>query len=475
MTKTIFFLLLGVLFFIYPCSTEAQKFTFGEYTGVNFSNLHGNLTSNKWESKAGPTTGLFLEYKLGRLFAVQSEIGFISQYYEMKTYEQLNYYPIGIPYSYLSSYQPISCSIAPPYYELNNSDFSFLRFPLILKYNTPTRLKLGVGGGAFYSVLMNDDITKEERNKAEKEDRTIYPPTHDWGCLFTADLSYPVTDRLRLFLAGRISFGQEIFIESYKAKNGASELLIGIKYSPRQTQNKNANDFEFSEPADSSFTRCYLKPAIGAVISWNSGKKLLGDYTENYGANAGIIFGYCLDKTVSLQSGFQYQQKGYSFSGISQYKHRYATDIKISGNRINSQVNFDYLMLPLSLNFSFEKRQIWYFDLGMFAGFMLNASCTGTSLHEYQNGNTYRLEKYILHDAIEGYYKNVDWGYSAGFGFQFPIQGNTKLDIGLHYQQGLKNMLKKPGEYEFKGIYDDRTFRNNSLSLQVGLQIPIHN
>ena len=472
MKKNLLSVCICALLTIFSVSSSAQKLSFGEYTGVNFSNLHGNLTSNKWEPKAGPIAGIFLEYKLGRLFAVQSEIGFISQYYEMKTYEQVNYYPVGI--HYLSSYQPISGSIAPPYYALSNWDFSFLRFPLILKYKTPTRLQLGVGGGMFYSALLNDDLSDEERNTAKKEDHNIYPPTHDWGYLFSTDLSYPVTDKLQLFLAGRISFGQKVFIENVEAKNGASELLFGIKYSPGRAQPKTVTDSKLSD-RDNSFNRSYLKPVIGAAMSWNSASEQLGNYSENYGANAGLILGYRLDKTVSLQSGFLYQQNGYAFSGTSHYNHRYATDSKMSGNRIDSHINFDYLTVPLNLNFSFENRVIWYFDLGMFAGFMLNASCTGTSLDEYQSGSSYRLEKYTLHDAVEGYYKTVDWGYSAGFGIWVPISGDTKLDIGIRYQHGLKNMLKKPVENEFKGILDDRIFKNSSLSLQVGLQIPIYN
>jgi hypothetical protein len=469
MTKSSILLFLGVVWLIlFPSVVKSQKLSFSEYTGVNFSNLHGNLTSNKWVPKTGASTGFVVEYNFNRLFSVQSEISFISQYYEMKTYRQQptytdTYYPI-----------PFTSCIIGPVYEPSKWDFSFLRFPIILKYKTPTRLQLGVGGGVFYSVLMNDDITEAERKAAEKEDRRIYPPTHDWGYLFTTDLSYPVTDGLRLFLAGRLSFGQKVFIESYKAKNGASELLVGVKYSPRHKQNKAINDFEVSDP-DSSFIRCYLKPVIGAAMSWNSAKKQLGNYSENYGSKAGLIFGYRAGKVVSLQTGFQFQQKGYAFSDSSFFNHRYATDIKRLGRRVDTHVNFDYLTIPVNLNFSFGNRISWYFELGTYADFMLNASCIGTTIYEYRNGSSYRLEKHTLRDAAEGYYKTLDWGYSAGLGIQFPISGNTKLDIGMHYQRGLKNVLKNPNENEFKGYYDDLTFKNSSLSFQVGLQIPFQN
>lgn len=474
MKKNLLSVCICALLTTFSVSSFAQKLSFGEYTGVNFSNLHGNLTSNKWEPKVGPTAGIFLEYKLGRLFAVQSEIEFISQYYEMKTYEQMNYFPVGIHYGYSSSYQPISEIIAPPYYELGNWDFSFLRFPLILKYKTPTRLQLGVGGGMFYSALLNDDLTDEERNTAKKEDHNIYPPPHDWGYLFVADLSYPVTKELRLFLAGRLSTGKKVFIEKYSAKNGASELLFGIKFTPNRRDPKVQENYNISVP-DTSFSRCYLKPGLGVTMAWNPGKKLSGNYSEKFGANAGLIFGYRLDKTVSLQTGFQFQQKGYAFSDSSYYNHRYATDLKKSGRFVDSNVNLDYMTVPLNVNFLFGEKIALYVDLGIYAEFLLNANCTGTTIKEYQNGSDYRKEKYNLHDAVEGYYEPVDFGFLGGMGIQFPIWDKMKFDLGIQYANGSKNILKKPGEYDFKGYYDDQTFKNRSLSLKFGLQIPIPN
>lgn len=474
MKKNLLSVCICALLTIFSVSSSAQKLSFGEYTGVNFSNLHGNLTSNKWEPKAGPIAGIFLEYKLGRLFAVQSEIGFISQYYEMKTYEQVDYYPVGIPYDYLSSYQPISGSIAPPYYAVSNWDFSFLRFPLILKYQTPTRLQLGAGGGLFYSMLMNDDRTKAERKSGLESGHPVYPSTHDWGYLFVADLSYPVTKELRIFLAGRLSTGKKVFIEKYSAKNGASELLFGIKFTPDRRDPKVQENYNISVP-DTSFNRCYLKPVLGVTMAWNTGKKLVGNYSEKFGANAGLIFGYRLDKTVSLQTGFQFQQKGYAFSDSSYYNHRYATDLKKSGRFVDSNVNLDYMTVPLKVNFSFGEKIALYVDLGIYAEFLLNANCTGTTIKEYRNGSDYRKEKYNLHDAVEGYYEPVDFGFLGGLGIQIPIRDKIKFDLGIQYENGSKNILKKPGEYDFKGYYDDRSFKNRSLSLKFGLQLQLPN
>ena len=89
MKKNFLIVCLCAILMSFTATSFAQKLTFGEYTGINFSNLHGNLTSNKWVSKPGPSAGFSVEYNLGKtLFSVQTEIGFINQYYEMKSYDQ---------------------------------------------------------------------------------------------------------------------------------------------------------------------------------------------------------------------------------------------------------------------------------------------------------------------------------------------------------------------------------------------------
>ena len=454
----------------FPEISFSQKLSFGEYTGINFSNLHGNLTSNKWEAKAGPSAGFFAEYKLTRLFSIQAELGFLNQYYEYKNYKLLPLVPDAIPLDvYYSSLT--SNDIWAPFPEINKWDFSFLRLPLLIRYSTPTRLQLGLGAGVFYSVLMNDDLSKEERNTAKKENRNIYPPTHEWGYLFSADLSYPVASGLRVFLSGRLSTGQKVFIENYEAKNGANEILFGLKYTPRKS-NEMPVSFKGSE-SDSTFVRCYIKPGGGVAMTWNSDRKRFGNYSDIFGLNAGILFGYRLDKTVSIQTGFQFQQKGYAFRDSSYLSFRYVPNISSSEQTVDTHVSLNYLTVPLNFSFSIGEPLNFYFDLGIYADFMLNAYSTGTVINEYSVGYNYRLEKRTINDAIEGYYKPVDFGYLTGFGFQFPFKNKMKFDIGLRYAEGFKNILKEPDQFNL--IYDDISFKNSCLSIQFGLLIPIPN
>jgi hypothetical protein len=455
----------------FTVTSFAQKLSFGEYTGINFSNLHGNLTSNKWVSKTGPSAGLSVEYNLGRLFSVQTEIGFINLYYEMKSYDQKYSYPIVYPmddvyHGYSNTWYPVS----EPY----NFDFSFLRFPLLIKYKTPTRLQLGIGAGVFYSVLLNDKLAKAERNAAEKDNHNIYPPTHDWGYIVSADLSYPVTNNLKLYLAGRLTTGQKVFIESYKAKNGASELNFGLKYTPQRKSIKSPISLK-SSARDSSITRCYIIPATGVIMSWNSSGTKPGNYSGKFGPNVGMIFGYRLDKSVSLQTGIIFDRKGYALNDTSLYFHRFALDSRYVANKVDTKIALDYLTVPLNFRISSGNAFNFYVDFGAYAGFLVNAFCHGTAIRKNSDSYSYTIQKTIVNDAVEGYYKSVDWGYKTGVGFQFPFRDKMKFDMGISYYGSFNPILQKPDANTTNYTNDDLSIKNGSFSLHFGIQIPIAN
>jgi opacity protein-like surface antigen len=461
---TLFFCFL--LAIISPVSL-AQRFSFGEYTGVNFSNLHGNLLSNKWLPKVGPNTGLFVEYSLNKSFSLQSEVDYITHYYEMKSYYKQYTGPI---YNDDLIHNYILNSIDYPYYQYKY-DFSFLRFPLLIKYKTPTRLQLGLGVGMFYSVLLNDDLTKAERDAAKNEDRRIYPPKHDWGYIFSADLSYPITREIRFFVTGRITSGQKVFIESVKGENGSSELGFGLKYTPKSRKDK-INDYIKTSP-DSSFTRCFIRPVAGLLVGWNSSSRKAGNYSAKTGSSIGAAFEYKLDKTVSLQSGVLFERKGYALSDSSLYYHRIATDDRYTEKKVDTKTELDYVTIPLNLKFSFGDPFTFYFDFGLYTGFKVNALCHGTAIEKSSSAYGYSLQKININDAVEGNYHDIDFGYQTGLGFQFPFRKNLKFDIGITYSASFSPIINKTDENSGEYSNDDVSIKNGSVALQFGLQIPI--
>jgi opacity protein-like surface antigen len=467
MKKKLLSICICLLLAAISATSFAQKFSFGEYSGVNFSNVHGNLLENKWLPKVGPNAGLFAEYSLTKFFSLQTEVGYISHYYEMKTYNNQYTGPIyydDLIHNYSSPY------IYNPYYQ-DKYDFSFLRIPLLIKYKTPTRLQLAIGGGLYYSILLNDDLTNTERDAAKKEDRRIYPPTHDWGYLFAADLSYPITKEIRFFVTSRLATGQKVFIESLKGKNGSSEIGFGIKYTPK-SKKESFKEVE-ANVQDSSKTRCYIKPVMGILLGWNSSSTKPGNYSTNLGSTAGLAFDYRLDNTVSLQTGILFERKGYALSDSSLYYHRFASDSKYKPNSIDSKTDIDYLTIPLNIKFSFGNPFTFYFDFGVYTGFKVNALCHGTAIRKYISSSSYTIEKININDAVEGYFKDVDFGYQTGLGFQFPFRKNLKFDLGIVYSGSFSPIIKTPEENTTPYTNDDRSIKNGTIALQFGLQIPI--
>ncbi len=443
---------------------DAQKLSFGGFSGTNFSNIHGNITSDKWLSKPGATTGIMIEYQFNRPFALQSGLEFTSNYYERKSYE---YEDTGI----IPLVNFTSSLIYTPVTEPDHWDFSWLRFPLQIRYDTPTRLQVGLCGGIFYSLLLNDDLSKKEREEAKDEGRTAYPPTSDWGYLFSSDLSYPLNEHIRFFVSGRISTGRKVIIEHQHGRGGAKEVLFGLKYSPLKDQTRR-HAYAGSLFTDNDPSKMYLKPHAGIAFSWNADDKKSGNYGSIAGASPGLIIGYRLDRTVSIESGVRFIRKGYTLSDSSMYNYRYAVRPDRQVNAVDTKILLDYLTVPVNLNFSAGERFSWYLDLGAYAGFLVNAGCRGTVIRTHSGPYDYRVEKLTVNDGMEGYFKSFDWGYLTGTGIRFPLAGSLKLDIELTYSGSMKELLEKPQSTSVASE-EDLSVQNGSIALQVGLQIPI--
>jgi hypothetical protein len=321
--------------------------------------------------------------------------------------------------------------------------------------------------------LLNDDVTKEERETANEEGWDIFPPTHDWGYLFATSLSYPVSNNLRAFVEGRISAGHKTFIETYEAKNGATEVLIGLKYTPRRKDKPSI--WESKSLADSVLSKVYLKPQAGIVYSWNASKEKLGNYDGNTGAVAGVTIGYRLGKVVSIQSGAQFVQKGYAMADSSIYYYRYGYNPASRLDYVDAKVSLDYLVVPLNFNLSFGQRISFYADFGMYVGFLVNTTCRGTAIKEYSDEYNYQIKKITLNESVDGYFESVNWGYLTGAGILFPFKNDIKLDVGVSYSGSSGEVLKEPDANTVNASNEeDLSINNGSISAYFGLQIPIH-
>ncbi len=451
--------ILTLILFVFSSNAIAQRLNFGVYSGVNLSNLKGDLTGNKYETKPGQTTGLTVGYQLSRYFSVRSEISYLNYYYEIKPYYSTPLSNGSFGYVYIPS---------------NMSwDFSFLRFPLQIKYHTPTRLQFGIAAGLFYSFLLNDDHTQEERDIANKGGGDIYPPTRDWGYIFTTSLSYPLTGQFNIYTEARLSTGKEIFIENVQGINRGYEFIFGLNFTP-QWKGSDRPSLD-QRPNDSIPPKMYLKPNVGVVFSWNSADEKLGNYKGVVGSTGGIIIGKHLGSVFSIQSGVQFIRKGYAMKNSSFLRYKYAGNF-YEDNSVqkieDTRIGLDYLTIPTTFNLLFGEQTAFYVDLGFYTGFLINANVRGTEIEKYISPSVYEVNRIIVNDAVDGVFKSRDWGYLLGTGIQIPFKQGTKLDFGVNYAGGFSELLKDPDEYPATNIQEDRSIMNGNFSLQVGLFIP---
>src|SRR5665811_282343 len=74
----------SVLLFVLSFSSVSfsQNITTSVYSGINFSDIHGQDIGGKWVSKPGTSEGLTIGYAFNKSIGIQSGIGFSAVNYE---------------------------------------------------------------------------------------------------------------------------------------------------------------------------------------------------------------------------------------------------------------------------------------------------------------------------------------------------------------------------------------------------------
>ncbi|NJK96248.1 MAG: outer membrane beta-barrel protein [Bacteroidales bacterium] len=240
MNHRYFIILLVAIVTTFQTRSVAQRFSLGLMSGVNFSHPHGDFTTGKWESRNGPVVGISFQYKLTNILSLQTELNYTSLYYKRLGYKDKTIFVSG-GLSYRSFYD---YSIYPYFSNINEKwDLNFFRVPLMAKLSTPTKLKFEFAGGVYWSFLNSSAYSGPYPYYLSS---SMYPtaiadlylpaysgsvPDKDFGYLFTAGFSYPLSKSFRTSLTGRYFIGDKQFFESVKGRTGAFELNLGVVYT----------------------------------------------------------------------------------------------------------------------------------------------------------------------------------------------------------------------------------------------------
>ena len=443
-----------ICFLLLVCSntiTYSQKISAGIYTGINFSDIHGQESSGRWYHKPGPVQGVSLEYSFNRYLGIQTGLNYSTIYYESKTSfpGYINFLPQDIyPYPYPYPY----------YYYTRKMDFSFLRVPLLLNFSIPSAVHFDLKAGVFYSHLSDNSTYEDYYPK---------PVKNDLGYIFSSVISYPLTQKIKASFSVGYSKGVKPIFEGTDYRHGSSEFTLGISYNGFL---KNKNLQEKPMPAaDTLSQKLTLQFQGGVNISWNSHQDEKEDYSAITGPSIGFLLDYRLSKNTSLQTGVSFERKGYSLRDSSNLFYL----IYQQGGTVydvDSRVDIDYIEIPLLINFKLGKSL--FFKTGPWLALQLNSRVTGIAYDDFNSVSGYVLRKTVIYDDMEKIIKDNDAGWMFCGGISLPVRNGYRANISVRYSTGLVNVFDNAtAGYDHYGA-NELSIRNGTLSFLIALVIP---
>lgn len=172
---------------------------------------------------------------------------------------------------------------------------------------------------------------------------------------------------------------------------------------------------------------------VNAGLNNSTASGAEGSVDPGYGFNFGGSVDYYFSSDWSIKAKLIYDQKGWN--------NDYIEDVN-SGALYPTDVNLNYLTVPVMAGWHFGKTKNWYLNFGLYMGFLLNAKETqfDTDLSEYFNKN--------------------DVGLALGIGVKVPVSKKLKVFFELDGQGGFTDVFK---DNQFSVITNTRS------SLNVGL------
>jgi hypothetical protein len=463
MRKVKFFL----LFFLiagFNSVSYSQKLSAGIYSGVNFSDIHGQDINGKWKSKPGPSEVLNVGYSFNRTFGIQTGFTYSSVYYEYKSdklysnvFDILNISIIGDP-------------TYPVYYSYDKiMDFSFLRIPLLLSVSIPNALQFNMKAGMFLSFMQDYSLQTYTYSAAN----VPQPAKKDFGYMFSSGVAYPFNKSFKAAFNVSYLTGRKTFIEGSGLRHGSSEYTLGIVYTG--FNNKKAEQ-RIPIADHDSVKKVTVSLRSGLNLSLNTGmdsKK----YLPYPGPSLGFSIDFPLRGGYFFQTGFSFDRKGYSLKDSSTTFYRVTRDYNTL-YYVNTRTIIDYAVVPALICFPLGRSGRLFLNTGPWIGLKLNARNIGTAFNSTHAGTSYTLKKTVIYNDIEQLVQNYDYGWVMGCESLWPIlNGRSDINVTLQYSAGLRQVYnsQKFSENDGKNSNASAVIQNGTLSFIIGIKIPSNN
>ena len=165
----------------------------------------------------------------------------------------------------------------------------------------------------------------------------------------------------------------------------------------------------------------------GVALSTFHGSDADG-YKARSSSQVGVTAEYYLSDRWSLKSGFIFDSKG----GVLENASDEITEVQL-----------DYLFVPMYANWHFGAKRNWYFNVGPYLAILLDAEAQGSELVD-------------IDDEVESF----DFGLGLGLGRKFKISNNAS--IFFEYQGAL-------GFLEVRDTQSDDNVSNFRSALNAGV------
>ena len=201
-----------------------------------------------------------------------------------------------------------------------------------------------------------------------------------------------------------------------------------------------------------------MKFGVQAGLNYSTfiGYDIPSDFESVYSESAafaflgGLHFEYDIRDRWSLKLELNYEQKSQKADNYLEFTD---ADGLTTGYNFTSQKNYDYLVLPIMVKYSFSDKNSFYVNGGPFIGFLLKSNVT----------NDLGAIDGSYSDSVDttDYNSKTDFGLAIGLGKTIEINAKNSISIEIRENLGLTNTSK------YK-VWGDGAARTNSLSLILG-------
>lgn len=167
----------------------------------------------------------------------------------------------------------------------------------------------------------------------------------------------------------------------------------------------------------------------------------------------GINFEYKIKEKLSLKLELNYERKSQKADNNIEITD---TDGFTKSYNFTSKKNYDYLVLPIMVKYSFSNKNSFYANGGSFIGYLLKSNITN-DMEKIDGLNNDPVETTNLNNK-------TDFGLSIGLGKTIEINEKNSIFIEIRENLGLTNTSKNK-------VWGNGEAKTNSLNLIIGYSL----